>query len=649
MQTQSFRLHFPAIILLLFCLSISNNSLAQLKVSKLYGDHMVIQRGQEIRVWGWANAKEKISLSFKGETYKGKAENDGTWMLRIPAQEAGGPYEMEIQGQKENIQIKDIMLGDVWICSGQSNMEWTVENSNNFEEEITTANDPLIRHFKVPRTYAESPESQLAGGSWKQASPETVGRFTAVGYFFAREIRKHQNVAIGLLNTSWGGSRLEPWMSAQKLSELGYEGSSFAAFKEKTEREYQNNLKRFSDKFPHLGKKPIGPEKNWSEPSLSTANWQAIHAPGLWEEQGYEGLDGTVWYRKDFNLTEAESKQDLELGLGKIDDSDLSFVNGFEVGKMNQSYNKNRVYQVPAKFLKSGRNVIAIRIEDTGGGGGIHGGADGLYLIKGGEYVSLAGEWKMTVTKMRKGNFAVNQIPSVLYNKMIHPLLNFPIKGALWYQGESNAGNEKDAIAYAGLFKSMIEEWRSSWGVGEFPFLFVQLANFMPVKTQPSESNWALLRESQDATTQLKNVAQAVIIDIGEADDIHPRNKQDVGLRLSLAARKMAYGENLVYSGPAYKDMERKEGAIYLSFDHIGTALWAKDKYGYLKGFAIAGADGKFVWAKALIEDRRVKVWTDEIADPRHVRYGWADNPDDANLYNSEGLPASPFRTDKKN
>ncbi|MEM8892053.1 MAG: sialate O-acetylesterase, partial [Bacteroidota bacterium] len=283
----------------------------------------------------------------------------------------------------------------------------------------------------------------------------------------------------------------------------------------------------------------------------------------------------------------------------------------------------------------------------TGGGGGIHGGEDGLYMIKGGEYVSLAGEWKMNIEEMRKGNFAVNQIPSVLYNKMIHPLLNLPIAGALWYQGESNAGNERDATAYAHLFKSMIQEWRASWGLGDFPFLYVQLANFMQAKAEPSESNWALLRESQDATKSLINTAQAVIIDIGEADDIHPRNKQDVGLRLSLAARKFCYGEDVVYSGPSYKAMEKKEGAIYLSFDHIGSGLWAKDKYGYLKGFAIAGVDKTFVWAKAIIEGDKVKVWSEKVQSPQHVRYGWADNPDDANLYNREGLPASPFRTDK--
>jgi len=647
MNFRSYRFRFLPGIFLLSFITISTSSLAQLSVSKLYGDHMVIQRGEEIRVWGWAAANEKIILSFKGETYKGKAAKDGSWMLSIPAQVAGGPFEMEIRGKEESIKITDIMLGDVWICSGQSNMEWTVENSNNFEAEIPAANDPMIRHFKVPRTYAENPEPQLAGGSWEQANPETVGKFTAVGYFFAREIRKHQDVPIGLVNTSWGGSRLEPWMSSQKLSELGYEGASFKAFKEKAEKEYQDNLKRFGKKFPHLMKKSSEAAKNWSDPGISTEDWQKIQAPGLWESQGYEALDGVIWYRREFNLTEAESKQDLELGLGKIDDSDISFVNGFEVGKMEQAYNKNRVYQVPARFLKAGKNVIAIKIEDTGGGGGIHGGEDGIFMVKGGELVSLAGEWKMNISEMRKGNFAVNQIPSVLYNKMIHPLLNFPIKGALWYQGESNAGNVRDATAYAGLFKSMIEEWRASWGLGDFPFLYVQLANFMQAKAEPSESNWALLRESQDATTKLKNAAQAVIIDIGEADDIHPRNKQDVGLRLSLAARKLAYEEELVYSGPAYKAMEKKEGAIYLSFDHVGSGLWAKDKYGYLKGFAIAGADNNFVWAKAIIEGDKVKVWSEEVPTPQHVRYGWADNPDDANLYNREGLPASPFRTDK--
>ena len=334
------------------------------------------------------------------------------------------------------------------------------------------------------------------------------------------------------------------------------------------------------------------------------------------------------------------------MGLAKIDDSDKVWVNGTLVGEMNQAYNEVRNYQVSADLLKAGENLIAIRVEDTGGGGGIYGDPELMSIRSGAFQESLAGEWKYKVGEYRETVARQHQTPTMLYNHMIYPMLGYAIKGVIWYQGESNAGGQR-AFTYRKQFPDMIQDWRQKWGQGDFPFLFVQLANFRPPQADPGDSDWAVLRESQSKTlASTPKTTQAVIIDIGEADDIHPRNKKDVGYRLALGARKIAYGEDLVFSGPVYNSHEVQGNKVVLQFDHIGSGLVAKDKYGYLKGFAVAGPDQQFHWAQARIVEEQVVVWSDKVPSPQAVRYAWADNPDDANLYNSEGLPASPFRTD---
>lgn len=627
---------------------LASTAIAQVRVSKLIGDGMVMQRDIEVPVWGWAEAGETVEVIFDGHTYTAKPDDAGKWRITLPAMEAGGPYEMTIRGKSDRYDIKDILVGDVWIGSGQSNMEWTVLFSNDAEAEIAAANDPEIRHFKVPRSSAEKPEDELAGGEWHPTDPDHVANFTAVGYYFARELRKHVDVPIGLINTSWGGSRVEPWMSAEVLGMDNVE-SALAEIKRRNEAEQQRRLEYLRNRLGELPTEDAGlvdGQAIWADPELNDTDWLPIEVPVLWEQAGFEGLDGIAWYRTAITLTAEEAANGIQLGLGKIDDSDITWVNGQEVGRMEQAYNAARVYEVPASVLKTGENVIAVRVDDTGGGGGIWGEPELLFWSANGETHSLAGTWKFKVGAFRfNPNVNVNQVATLLYNKMIHPILDYPIKGAIWYQGESNAGPE-DAYEYRTLFADMIQDWRVRWNVGDFPFLYVQLANFMAPDDQPKESSWAVLRESQSATLAVPNTAQAVIIDIGEADDIHPRNKQDVGLRLSLAARKLAYGEDLVYSGPTYRQHRIEGHAVVIEFDHVGSGLVTGDKYGYVRGFAIAGADQKYVWAKAAIKDNTVLVWSDEVPEPVSVRYAWSNNPDDANLYNVEGLPASPFRTD---
>lgn len=617
---------------------------AELRLSRLISDGMVLQREVPTAIWGWTDDTGEILLTFDGRDFKTKPDEEGRWKVTLPSRDAGGPFEMSVRSGEERLEISDIWVGDVWLCSGQSNMEWSVALSQNAEAEIAAANDPAIRHFKIPHSFADTPEDTLAGGVWEKASSETVGDFTAVGYYFARELRRHVNVPIGLINSSWGGSRIEPWMHAQALG-FGENENAMQIIEERRRADAAARLEKLKD---ILGSVPtedaglVNDKALWADPGLNDKDWRRMTLPTIWESEALPGLNGIVWFRKHIHLTAAEATAVKAVGVGQIDDSDMTWVNGQKVGGLEMSYNTPRLYPVAPGLFKEGKNVITVRVEDTGGGGGIWGPSEQLHLDLG-EQRSLAGEWLFKV-----GAFIdypqsdANQVPTILYNKMIHPILKYPIRGALWYQGESNTARA-DAFKYRDLFATMIEDWRQRWD-NEFPFLFVQLASFMAPPTEPSNSNWATLRESQATALSLPKTAQAVTVDIGDAEDVHPRNKQDVGLRLALAARRIVYGEDIVYSGPTYRDHEVRDGRVVLSFDHAGGGLVAKG--GTPTQLAVAGDDRQFVWAQGKIDGNRLVVWSPDVPKPVAVRYAWAANPEGANLYNTEGLPASPFRTD---
>jgi len=638
--------HLIFITMMVLC----GNLFAQLKTARLFSNHMVIQRGQNINVWGTQTKGKNIEVTFNGKTLKTKTDKNGEWMVTFPALEGGKQsYKMKITSGKESIELSDIVIGDVWICSGQSNMEFELKKANNASQEIAQANDTFIRHFKVPKSSAETPEKTLAGGTWETVSPETVGEFTAVGYFFAQNIRNHQDIPIGLLNTTWGGSRIEPWMNAKTLHV-----ENPKVYLEEVQREQNATFERvvasLKTKFPYLtmeDKGTVDGEPVWAKPNLDESDWVNINVPDLWESQGFDGFDGIAWYRTTFELTKEEANNGATLSLGMVDDSDYVWINGQKIGETVEQYNAKRFYTIDSKYLTEGKNSIVVKVHDTGGGGGIYGDKDELFLKTANNKISFAKTWKFKIGSYSRPFTGVNQIATLLYNKMIYPLLNFPIKGVIWYQGESNANTAKDAEDYASLFPKMIQQWRNDWAIGDFPFLWVQLANYMEPQDPNVVSNWAILRASQTSALKLPKTAEAVIIDIGEAGDIHPKNKQDVGYRLSLGARKLAYNEDIIYSGPTYKSDEITGNKIEINFDHTGSGLMSKDKYGYIKGFTIAGGDKKFSWAKATIENDKVIVFSDKVQHPLYVHYAWADNPEDANLYNAEGLPATPFRTDK--
>jgi sialate O-acetylesterase len=635
------------LLLVVFALS-SISSIANVQLPKIFGDHMVLQRDKSITIWGWADAKERITVSLNKQSKWVTAGKDGSWKVSLAAESAGGPYNLVVKG-KNTINLEDILIGDVWICSGQSNMEWTVRNSNNPSEEIASANYPTIRHFKIPNTVASSPQKDVRGGEWKTAAKENVADFTAVGYFFARELTKELNVPIGLINTSWGGTHSETWTSREafegndefKSMIAGMPRLNLDSLASQKEMETRTKIEKLQGKLDAPGE-----SRKWIDPAFDDATWQLMKVPNLWEGLNLPDFDGVVWFRKEFTLGAAEVSRGGTLSLSMIDDWDETYVNGQKVGSTMQ-YNEPRKYNVPSNILKEGQNVITVRVEDTGGGGGIYGDASNLTFESGGKKISLAGDWKYRIESVSKGTSSVgpNSYPTLLFNAMINPILPLAIKGALWYQGESNAGR---AYQYRKAFPLMIQDWRSRWGQGDFPFYFVQLATFK-ANNGNSEvgSNWAELREAQTMTLELPNTGMAVTTDIGDPNDIHPRNKQDVGKRLAALALNRTYNKKRIDSGPTFKSMIIEGNKAILTFDNTGSGLVVKDRYGYVKGFEVAGEDRKFKFAKATIEGDKVIVYHDQIAKPVAVRFGWADDATDNNLFNTEGFPAVPFRTDK--
>ncbi len=627
------------------------NALANVTLPKFFSDNMVLQRNRSIPVWGWANSKEKITVQFHNQTKKVIADKTGKWRIDLAPEEAGGPYTLSVKGNN-TINISNVLIGDVWICSGQSNMEMKIAGwgmINNYQEEIAAANYPTIRQFEVPKTVATKPQDDMPGAVWEICSPATAGNFSAAAYFFARTIQKEINVPIGLINTSWGGTMVETWISRDAFESDEYFKDMISSMPEMDMKALaklrSEQLKARIEKIQ--GKEmPTSTEVSaWKTPDFNDEQWAKINVPGTWEQQGLEDLDGFVWLRKSITLTAAEAAQPALLELSMIDDRDETYVNGKLVGK-STVYNDRRKYNIAAGILKEGKNTIAIRVHDTGGGGGIYGDSSDLKITLGNLIKPLWGNWLIRIESAQEvgSNSNPNSNPTLLYNSMIYPLLPYAIKGAIWYQGETNAGR---AYEYRKAFPLMITDWRKQWKQGDFPFYFVQLSSWNADNGNSTKgSTWAELREAQAQTLSLPNTGMAVTTDIGDAKDIHPKNKQDVGKRLGLIALNKTYNQNNVFSGPTFSEFKVEGNKIIISFNYTGGGLIAKDIYGYVKGFEIAGADKKFYYAKAIIEGDKVIVFQDGVTSPVAVRYSWADDAGESNLFNKEGLPAAPFRTD---
>lgn len=626
---------------------ISPDAPAPLRLPRLFQDGMVLQRDTPIPVWGWAAPGATVEVTLNGRTERATADSAGAWMVRLPALAAGGPHTLTVQGTGTPVTIRDVLVGDVWVASGQSNMEWPLAQATNGAAAIAAARDPMIREFAVPHTWSETPEQDLAGGSWAPADPQHAGRFSAVAYYFARDLRRHIGVPIGIIHTSWGGANIETWMSRQALGLGDSEWNALVQQERGREAAVRNALLARLGTLPTTDEGLVNGRAVWADPALDDSGWTMLPVPSLWEEAGFPGLDGTAWYRTSFTLTEQEARQGVRISLSPIDDDDISWVNGVEVGR-TEGYAEPRLYTVPASALRAGSNVLAVRVVDSGGGGGPYGDAAQFYVQAGTARRPLAGQWKFKVgsVSIQSDGQQINKVPAYLYNRMIHPLLRYPIKGVIWYQGESNANNDAQAAAYRQLFAGLIQNWRRGWGQGDVPFLWVQLPNFGRVDSlPPAGAAWATLRESQTAALALPNTGQVVAIDLGDPGDIHPRNKQPVGQRLALVARKVAYGEPVVASGPTYRQHTVRDGRVVLEFENVGGGLVSRAPGATVSGFAIAGADRRWMWARATIEGDRVVVWSPQVRNPVAVRYAWSNSPQNPSLYNREGLPARPFRT----
>lgn len=630
------------IVFILLVLSVIAN--ANVKMPLLFSDGMVLQRNKAIPIWGFADANEKIEVHFNKQIQKTTADKNGKWTLNLNSEKAGGPFELIIIG-KNKITIKNVLVGEVWICSGQSNMEFQVFKTINAEKEIADSNYPMIRHFGVAQDLSGKPKDDLKAGKWEMANKETVGNFTAVGYYFARKLYAELKIPIGIINTSWGGTNVETWTSREAFQKSADFKSMIADVPslnvDSISKLYAKNMKERVEKIQGT---PVSTENEntFKDFSFNDAGWGELNTPSLWENQPLGDLDGVVWMRKTITLSAEDLKNKATLYLSKIDDEDLTYVNGIEVGK-NTQYDLKRVYEIPSGILKEGKNVIAVRIVDNGGGGGIYGDAADLKLALGSKNIPLDGKWKFKVITVKTA-LSPNSYPSLLYNAMVNPLVPYAIQGVLWYQGEANVWR---ANQYKKAFPLMITDWRTKFKQGDFPFYFVQLSTFNEFNGNSKVgSRWAELREAQSETLKLPHTGMAVTTDIGNAKDIHPTNKQDIGLRLAAIALNNIYGKKQVYSGPTYKSQEIKGNQIILTFDNIGSGLTALGNSDDLKGFEIAGADKVFHSAKAIIKGDKIIVSSDQVQNPLAVHYGWADDDTEINLFNKEKFPASPFRTD---
>ncbi|MBS7565418.1 sialate O-acetylesterase [Mucilaginibacter sp. Bleaf8] len=637
----------------LLLLAFTVPSLAQVRLPKVVSDGMVLQRNAKTKIWGWASPGEKVAIHFNGKTYRTRTGTDGKWQVALAAMKAGGPYTMYISASNKLI-VRDILLGDVWLCSGQSNMQTTMERvSEKYPDEIPNASNLEIRQFLVPTlTDPARQRDDLPPVKWQPVTPGNVPAFSAVAYFFAKALYQKYHVPIGIINAAVGGTPIEAWTSEQGFKSFPEVLQTVAQLKDTSFLNRMNTSNRqiaarAEQRTSRKLDKGLNGSLPWYDTAYRAADWKTMMVPGYWADQGIKNLNGVVWYRKEIVLPASFAGQPAKLYLGRIVDADEIYVNGVLSGSTGYQYPPRR-YALPAGRLKAGKNVIVVRVTNTAGKGGFVPDKP-YYLLAGNQKIDLKGEWQYKVGQAFEPDadagkgFSLQNQPTVLYNAMIAPLVNYTLKGMIWYQGESNSQQPQQ---YAKLLPNLIADWRSHFKQGTLPFLYVQLPNYNEVEYLPGESKWAEFRESQLKALQVPNTAMAVAIDCGEWNDIHPLGKKPVGERLALAAQHVAYGDNKIeWSGPIYQSANVQGNKIVITFSHTGSGLVARGD-GELKYFAIAGADKKFVWAQATIEGNKVVVWHEAIKQPLYVRYAWAENSDSANLYNREGLPASPFRTD---
>jgi sialate O-acetylesterase len=619
---------------------------AQIKLPRLISNGMILQRDIPLTIWGWAGVYEKVNVVIGNQYYQTSANAQGEWKIQLKPHAAGGPFEIKIKGSNEII-LTDVLFGDVYVCSGQSNMElWMGRMKYKYAKEIETVNNSQIRQFLVPDKYDfKNPQKDFDEGSWLSANPKNILDFSGLAYFFAKEINAKYNIPVGIINTALGGSPAQAWISEQALRAFPDYFNEAEKYKDDANIksiESQNQLISKSW-YNYIDVFDKGIAEHWKSPKLDDQNWAQMTIPGYWADTKLGNVNGVVWFRKKIKVPASMVGKPVKLELGRIVDADSVFVNEQFIGTTSYQYPPRR-YELANNVLHEGENEITIRVINNSGRGGFV--LDKKYeLTSLKDTIKLNGDWKyklgVIATSLPSETF-IRWKPLGLYNAMIAPLTNYGIKGFLWYQGEANTSNPSN---YSALMQTLITDWRAKWNNVNLPFLYVQLPNFMEPNKKPVESNWAELRQQQFNLMKMPNTGMAVAIDLGDWNDIHPENKLDVAHRLALLAQKNIYNEkNLVAQGPLLKSMKVNNSKCELSFSEIGSGLVIKGGPA-LSQFQIAGADKIFKWAKAEIKNNQVVVWSSEIISPVYVRYAWADNPEGGKLYNQEGLPASPFST----
>lgn len=627
-----------------------------------FTDNMVLQQQTKVKIHGQSSDHGSIELrvSWDKKIYKGPIGEDGEWEIEINTPKAGGPFRIVFSDASEECFLDNIMVGEVWFCSGQSNMEMPLAGWGkvlNYEQEIKEANYPLIRLFQVKKETSAVPEKVLHStmGKWQECSPASVSDFSSLGYFFARNLWNTLKVPVGIIDCTWGGTPIEGWSSyevmkmipdyAPKVEELQRLDSNEETLRSKFEKdksEWLQNL-TIADEGYNDGK------FTWASCSYDDRSWNNMVLPQNWGQTELSNFDGVVWFRKTIEIPQEWAGKQLTLRLGMIDDEDVTYFNGVEIAE-GTGYNSPRQYTVPSELVKEGKAVIAVRVLDYNGDGGICGENNSFWISANeDDRIALANEWKYKagISLRNFPAFPVyplnnTQSPASIYNAMVNPLVSFPIKGILWYQGEANVGN---AARYSDMFQAMIQDWRSKWQNMEMPFYFVQLANYLKRQEVQPDSQWAALREAQSDALHLAHTGMVVNIDLGEADDIHPKNKQEVGRRLASLALQNTYRKKVEGTSPVYKNYIIDGDSIRLSFEGARKGFRVVDS---ITGFTIAGTDHVFYKANAKIEGNEIIVWSDKVMFPVAVRYGWADNPE-CNLYDMQSeLPLSPFRTDRR-
>lgn len=623
--------------------------MTELKLPQLISDGLVLQRDRDVNIWGWAAPGETVTVDFLGETFRTTVDEGGKWRVVLSPQKAGGPYEMKIESGT-CITVKDILIGDVWVCSGQSNMVLPMGRvSDLYAEDIAQSYNPAIRLFTVPDRYDFNiAHEDLSSGGWEKADPESILRFTATGYFFAKALFERYHVPIGLINASVGGSPVEAWLSGESLEKFPrYKEVSDPlkdnSYIEKIKNEEEAVNKSWYDSINETDPGLAKAEPAWFSEEYDASDWPTMGLPAFWEDERLGRLHGVVWFRKEFHINPEMEGKPARLLLGRIVDSDSAYVNGILVGTTSYQYPPRR-YDIPTNVLKAGKNVITVRVVNTAGKGGFIKDKPYKIMVEGKEIVDLTGPWQyrvgVTANPLPETTFFQYK-PLGLFNGMIAPLINFTIKGILWYQGESNIRRTWD---YRELFAELINDWRKKWNQGSLPFLYVQLSNYLELEDLVAKRGWPEIREAQRKVLSVPTTGMAVTIDVGEWNDLHPLNKKAVGSRLALLARKIAYGEDtIVSSGPIYKSMTVERNRLILHFEKDSGKLASRDGK-ELRHFEIAGANEEFINARAIIENNNVVVWNDLIDSPVAVRYAWVDHPEGANLFNEEELPASPFK-----